>query len=684
MLRKSTLGALSLLTIAGSLGLHVGCGSTEDETGSGQQHSETIGEVGLDLRLPDGSEVNEVGYVITRSGLTPRTGTIPVTPDGHARLQVGNLPAGAGYNIVLKAERGTLPACEGSATFIIIAGQTTNVGVALQCGNLGRNGNAAIDGTFNYCPSTPTITATPSTVPTGTPINIGAEALDEDPVTYAWTAPSGTFAAAGQASTTFTCSVPGTVKLTVTVADSQGCTGVVGSVDVTCTEVATFSSKEAYVVPVATGVVTKAILTVGDSPSRKADGSPYRMVGIPDGLGAFDNNDGTFTLLSNQELGNGVGIARAHGGKGAFVSKWTIRKSDLGVMGGSDLIQTVNLWNTTTSAYAATPNFAFARFCSADLPAKTGLYDATSGLGYDGRIFFDGEENGNPGRAMAHVLDGNSYELPRLGHASWENIVLSPFAQTKTVSVGLDDSTPGQVYVYVGTKTNSGSPIDKAGLTNGTLYGVTVAGNATEPAAGIPTAAFTLSSLGDTTNVSGDTIETQSTTLGVTRFNRPEDGTWDPAHPNDFYFVTTNAIAAPSRLWRLRFQDIAQPELGGTLDMLLDGTEGQVMLDNIGIDARGHIMLVEDPGNNARIAQVWRYTIATDTLVNVAQHNPALFTSGAAAFITQDEEATGIIDATDLLGAGWWLSADQIHLVSSDAELVEGGQYIAIYDPGTL
>ena len=36
-------------------------------------------------------------------------------------------------------------------------------------------------------------------------------------------------------------------------------------------------------------------MTVGDSVNAKPDGTPYRMVGIPDGLGAFDNGDGTFT-----------------------------------------------------------------------------------------------------------------------------------------------------------------------------------------------------------------------------------------------------------------------------------------------------------------------------------------------------------------------------------------------------
>jgi len=37
------------------------------------------------------------------------------------------------------------------------------------------------------------------------------------------------------------------------------------------------------------------------------------------GLGAFDNGDGTFTVLMNHELGATSGVARAHGGKGAFV-----------------------------------------------------------------------------------------------------------------------------------------------------------------------------------------------------------------------------------------------------------------------------------------------------------------------------------------------------------------------------
>ena len=47
------------------------------------------------------------------------------------------------------------------------------------------------------------------------------------------------------------------------------------------------SSQSPYLVRTVPGVVTKSILTTGDSVGG------YRMAGIPDGLGAFDNGNGT-------------------------------------------------------------------------------------------------------------------------------------------------------------------------------------------------------------------------------------------------------------------------------------------------------------------------------------------------------------------------------------------------------
>ena len=105
-------------------------------------------------------------------------------------------------------------------------------------------------------------------------------------------------------------------------------------------------------VPSQPGVATKSFLTVGDS-VPKAGGGTYRMVGLPDGLGAFDNGNGTFSLLSNHELGNTAGAVRDHGAKGAFVSRWTVDKRSLRVRDGKDLIQEIATWNAATSTYNA-------------------------------------------------------------------------------------------------------------------------------------------------------------------------------------------------------------------------------------------------------------------------------------------------------------------------------------------
>ena len=449
---------------------------------------------------------------------------------------------------------------------------------------------------------------------------------------------------------------------------------------------------QAYLVPVGSiGIQTKILLTVGDSVPSPDGGAGYRMAGIPDGLGAFDNGNGTFTVLMNHEITGTLGVTRAHGAIGAFVSKWTIRKSDLAVLSGEDPIkQTVN-WSVPDAAapgyLAPATGTVFTRFCSADLAPLSAFYFNGDGgaVGYDGLLFLNGEESGDEGRAWAHAMNGTSYQLARLGRFSWENSVANPSTGLKTVVVGMDDTTPGQVYVYIGTKTNTGSPVEQAGLTNGTLYGVKATGYPLEVTDGgtFPTTTpFTLANLGNVENSTGAVVQAASVTAGVTEFFRPEDGSWDPDHPNDFYFVTTASFTGLSRLWRLRFSDLANPQNGGELAMLLDGTEGQKMFDNITVK-KGYVYLQEDIGAQDALGKVWRYQIGNDTLVQIAEHNPALFTPAAPGFLTRDEESSGIIDASSVLGAGWFLLDVQAHYTIA-GELVEGGQLLALYDPAAL
>jgi phosphodiesterase/alkaline phosphatase D-like protein len=479
-----------------------------------------------------------------------------------------------------------------------------------------------------------------------------------------------------------------------------------------------------YVLPVDPAVTTQSILTVGDTVplTGGTPGQTYRMVGIPDGLGAFDNGDGTFTLLMNHELGNTAGVTRTHGSIGAFVSEWIIDKSTLQVISGQDLIQQVYLWNTATQSSETTPStFAFNRFCSADLPAVSAyFYDPTPGspnsgdeVGTTARLYVHGEEGGATGFQLATVVTGpdagKAYVLGKFnlstngsglsGVGAWENALANPFPQLKTVVVSDSDGGTGimtnAVSVYVGTKTNTGSAVDRAGLTNGTAKFVNVVGNPVE----------IVNATTRATNITSGTRFTLSGTSSTT-FSRPEDGAWDPNNPNVYYFVTTDQLDRTSdsltpaqtgqtRLWRLTFDDITNPDLGGKIDLLIDGrvVDGRKvnMFDNITVNAQtGHVILLEDVGNAAHNGKVWDYDPATNALVMVAQHDPARFGDvgvAATAPFNNDEETSGVIDVSSILGPGTYLLDDQAHyLINSSSpngfsnpnELVEGGQLLML------
>src|SRR5262249_2927325 len=359
-------------------------------------------------------------------------------------------------------------------------------------------------------------------------------------------------------------------------------------------------SGASYLDPVAAGVTTQAVLTVGDFVGT------YPTVGIPDGLGAFDNGNGTFTLLMNHELGSTQGAVHDHGAVGAFVSEYIIDKTTLQVLSGQDLMQNVFLWDTANQrSNTFTTAFAFNRFCSADLPEVSAFFNAASGLGTQERIYMHGEEGGATGFQMATVVTGpeagNSFALGKFnlstngsrltGVGAWENALANPFAQDKTVVVANSDGGTGimtnAIAVYVGHKTDNGSAVDRAGLTNGTLSFVNVVGNPVE----------IVNATTRATNITNGTRFTLSATSSTT-FSRPEDGAWNPLNHNQYYFVTTDRLDQVSdgvgaqigvtRLWRLTFDDITHPELGGKIDLLIDGrtVNGQKvnMFDNITVN----------------------------------------------------------------------------------------------------
>ena len=454
-----------------------------------------------------------------------------------------------------------------------------------------------------------------------------------------------------------------------------------------------FTMAEPYLLPTQTNVELRPIVTVGDS-VPKTGGGTYNMVGIPDGMGAYDNGDGTFTALVSHELQPTAGIVRAHGSAGAFVSKWILNKDDYSVVSASDLIQSVQLYDSATDTFQSQTT-AFNRFCSADLPAPTAFFNAATGLGSTEQIYMAGEET-TEGRLFGTVVStGTAYELDFLGKFAWENAVASPFAQNKTIVMGLDDSSrtfssegasnPSEVYVYVGDKRGTGNPVERAGLLGGTTYGVRVglpgAYDANESTV-VSGERFELRSLGDVSDLTAAQLQTNSVTNTITQFRRVEDGHWDPQRPSRFYYLTTDTFGGASRMWALDFDDITRPELGGVISIVIDGaspTSPVEMMDNMTVSSNGTIVIQEDPGNQAYLAKIYTYAPATNTLIQAAQHNPEYFVNGVnpAKFLTQDEETSGVIDVSHILGKGHYLVNVQAHK-AIPGELVENGQLLVM------
>lgn len=469
-----------------------------------------------------------------------------------------------------------------------------------------------------------------------------------------------------------------------------------------------FSSQTSYFIPTAPGVNATAILTTGDSVGG------YVMGGIPDGLGAFDNGNNTFTVLMNHEWGAAIGAGNlhSHGAIGGYQSQWVIDKTTLQVLNGSDLITSVYGWNSSTQSVGSTVIKSFDRFCSADLPDQSALYNPLTGLGTQEKIFMAGEESGSTGWATATVVTGASagslYQLGKFNLATngsginavggWENILLNPGTGDKTVAIGNNDGGTGimnnSLAVYVGTKTNTGTEVDKAGLTNGTVKFVNIAGSTAE----------IVNATTRATNIASGTAFTLSDTAS-TLFSRPEDGAWNPLDPSQYYFVTTDRLdqvvdgvgsqIGMSRLWRLTFDDILNPDAGGRIDLLIDGAVGATkinMFDNLTVDrSTGHVILQEDVGNAAHNGKIFDFDPATYTLLQLGKHDPARFGDiglGSTSPHNQDEEFSGIIDITSILGRNdglrYYLTSDQDHSTTNTADhpiynkTVEGGQLLLI------
>ncbi len=204
-----------------------GCGSSS----RGETAIEgDVGAAGLALSLLGGGALNSVSYAVSGPAGFNRTGTIDVSHSTKISALL-TLPVGGPYTITLTgaATDGSVT-CAGSSTgFSITARQTTGVTVTLDCHEAPRSGSALVNGVLNVCPQIDGVSASPNEVTVGSSVSLGATAHDTDgspsPLSYAWSASSGTLSSTTAQNPSFTCAAAGDATITLTVSDGDTATG---------------------------------------------------------------------------------------------------------------------------------------------------------------------------------------------------------------------------------------------------------------------------------------------------------------------------------------------------------------------------------------------------------------------------------------------------------------------------
>jgi hypothetical protein len=430
-----------------------------------------------------------------------------------------------------------------------------------------------------------------------------------------------------------------------------------------------------------------------------AAGQQYRMVGIPDGLGAHPNGDGTSTLFMNHELNSSTLSEPVVGGpqnRGAIVSQW-ILDADGDPIAGRRAYDTVFQENTLVGPAPEVGNAtrALARFCSGFLAGPAN--------GFDRWIYLTNEEeqtaantfDGKGGQSVA-IFDNELHALPALGRYSKENTIVQPHQGTRAVIFSFEDgpaTLDNQLYMYVGKKDRSAgaSVLARNGLDEGTVHvfrsldparnseRTFTSGSVTGEWVEIPNA----ESLTDVE------LEAASDAANAMTFVRPEDGAFNPNNRNEVFWVTTGSSSGPDegvnelgRLYSLRLHP-GNPLKPATLEIVYNADTivaagGDTALSPDNLDASREFLMINEDGTTesravmgakGRDGSIWRFDLVkgpvhalgvdVSTAARVAELNPPGRDGvpvGPGVW-----ETSGIIDTSTLFGADTWLSDVQAH-----------------------
>ncbi len=456
-----------------------------------------------------------------------------------------------------------------------------------------------------------------------------------------------------------------------------------------------------YIQPVGGEYTTRPVLSVDDRvPLLGGDsGEQYRMVGIPDGLGAHPNGDGTSTVFMNHELESATLSEPIVGGpknRGAFVSEW-ILDADGDPIAGKRAYEWVfdrdAFVGPAADATNATP--ALARFCSGFLAGRAN--------GFDRWIYLTNEEEAEAantfdgmGGVSVAIFGDELHSLPDLGHFPKENTVVQRRRGARTVIFPTEDgpsTLDNQLYMYVGKKHRSAkaSVLERNGLVGGTLYVF----RSLDPARNSERAFVTGSVTGEWVAIpNADTLtdvelEAASDAAGAMTFVRPEDGAFNPNDRNEFLFVTTGSSSGSAegvnelgRLYSLHLHP-GNPLKPATLTIVYNADRvvargGDIAISPDNIDASDRYLMVNEDGTResravmaakGRDGSIWRFRlgkgpkggagVVASSATRVAELNPP----GRDGIPVRPGvwESSGVVDASALFGADTWLSDVQAH-----------------------
>jgi hypothetical protein len=420
------------------------------------------------------------------------------------------------------------------------------------------------------------------------------------------------------------------------------------------------TSQRLQLVALVGGVEIQPLLTAGDVVGG------YQMSGVPDGLGAFRSSDSTIELYMNHEL-----AVADDDPSNARISH--LRMDDSGAV--------------VSAEYVVTGSEGFEEFCSATLATV-------------GRTpwFFTGEEAPrSPREGSSIALDsatGRYVETPWFGHMYHENVVPVEGLDRSLVVVA-EDGQAGRSQLYVYTSSTLRRAIHGAGSLRAWVpTGSTDANPSPDDIAEGQTLSGRFVRISQRVNTSAKDLEAASQAMGAFDFVRIEDAVSDPADPGVVYFADTGAAHRETfrgRIYKLTI-DPSHP-MRGDLEVLLDGDASDDMFnpDNLAVSSKA--LVIQEDRNYAHSGynRVLVYRFADATLEAVARTDPRAIAikrdGGPGAW-----ESSGVIDASELFGAGWWLldvQAGDVRVsvpgpsLEPDSAQGEGGQLLKVFIPNT-